>query len=148
MEQFGSTLMSYARKMGRIYEQSGLVKIPKKQVVLKICLNLLDQLETIHEAGYVHNDIKPSNVTIGQADDDSNQAMKARLIDYGVSKSYLNEDGFHRSESESCAFSGNSLFAHHFTLSYKFPSRACDVVSLGFMMLYILGEFNLKHLYF
>ena len=35
---------------------------------LQIGLQLLDQIELIHKAGYLHRDMKPSNVTIGHSD--------------------------------------------------------------------------------
>ena len=52
---------------------------------LSICLftNLIEQIESIHEVGFVHNDIKPNNIVF---DDISN---KFRFIDFGETVSCL-----------------------------------------------------------
>lgn len=52
---------------------------------LSICLlsNLIDQVEGIHKAGFVHNDIKPNNIVFDHT------ANKFRLIDFGEASCYL-----------------------------------------------------------
>ena len=52
----------------------------------------------IHEAGYIYNDLKLDNILIG--DDMSlphavNSLYKIRLIDFGLAKKYLDENGHH-----------------------------------------------------
>lgn len=63
--------------------------------ILQVGIQLLDQLEAIHSAGYVHCDIKPDNITIGQDPFSKDQTMRARLIDFGLSQSYLKDDQSH-----------------------------------------------------
>ena len=67
-EQFGQALSNYEEL--------------KFDQTLQIGVQLLEQLEWVHKAGYVHYDIKPSNITIGHSDTD--QPTQARLIDFGV----------------------------------------------------------------
>ena len=56
-------------------------------------LNLIDQLQIIHNAGQTHNDIKPDNVVYFE----NNGNKGFRLIDFGESVSYNNE-GRHYTE--------------------------------------------------
>jgi serine/threonine protein kinase len=62
---------------------------------LKTTLILADKmfciLEQVHNKGVVHRDIKPENWCIGEGSDSHN----LYLIDYGLSKVYLNENGKH-----------------------------------------------------
>ena len=62
--------------------------------ILKIGINLIESLESLHAAGYAHNDIKPDNVTIGIPGD--SQDTRARLIDFGVSEKLTTDDSSYK----------------------------------------------------
>ena len=52
----------------------------------------------IHEAGYIYNDLKLDNIVLG--DDTSlpqakHSLYKVRLIDFGLSNKYIQQDGTH-----------------------------------------------------
>ena len=46
-------------------------------------LQVLEQLEMLHDTGFIHRDIKPNNITVGLGQDTS----KLFLIDFGLAKS-------------------------------------------------------------
>ncbi len=50
-----------------------------------VFLQMLECLEELHNAGYVHYDVKPENFRI-----DPNE-IKVYIIDFGLTKSYLND---------------------------------------------------------
>ena len=56
-----------------------------------IGIELLEKIQILHELGYIYQDIKPENILIG-VDDECN---KIYLIDFGLSKCYLTEEGNH-----------------------------------------------------
>ncbi len=69
------------------YEQGqSLAKVFKKNQtateaqIMKILLPLLDALETIHQAGYLHRDIKPDNIYLRQKDN------SPVLLDFGAAR--------------------------------------------------------------
>ncbi|CAI2380628.1 unnamed protein product [Moneuplotes crassus] len=52
------------------------------KVVIMIGIQLLDRIRTLHSVGYVHGDIKPSNIMFGKGD----KKNILYLIDYGLCK--------------------------------------------------------------
>ena len=71
--------------------------------VCNLALSLLDILEEIHNAGFVYNDMKLDNIMVGQDDQiedyDENkncfQNAKIYLIDFGFTRTYIDNDGKH-----------------------------------------------------
>ena len=49
------------------------------QTTVLICVQIVEALQQMHEAGYIHRDIKPSNCCIGLQDDRS-----CFLLDFGL----------------------------------------------------------------
>ena len=58
---------------------TGFITIDK---VLKIMSNVYEALEQLHSVGYVHNDLKPSNIML-----DNN--LDATLIDLGFTSQFM-----------------------------------------------------------
>ncbi len=52
---------------------------------------MIEDLENLHQLGYIHRDIKPENFVVGN---DGNSHI-VFLIDFGLSKKYLDENGRH-----------------------------------------------------
>ena len=68
------------------------------------------------------------------------QTSQITLVDYGFAKPYLNEDGTHIQEGEGTdTFEGNLLFSSLGLLEFKQPSRRDDLISLGYMLVYLLN---------
>ncbi|GAB6021644.1 hypothetical protein CHUAL_004228 [Chamberlinius hualienensis] len=78
MDRFGIDIQ-------KIFEQN------KKKLSIKsvfsITIMLLDVLEYIHSTGYVHADIKGSNLLLGYGNDD-----QVYLVDYGLACKYMTDD--------------------------------------------------------
>ena len=51
----------------------------------------IKRLEYVHLKGYLHRDVKPENFCIGM----QTKAEKVYIIDFGLSKRYLNDDNNH-----------------------------------------------------
>lgn len=58
---------------------------------LKVGVQMIERLKDLHEMGYIHRDLKPENICIGL---ESNAGM-IYLIDFGLSKMYLDGRGAH-----------------------------------------------------
>ena len=90
-------------------------------------------MEVIHNAGFVHNDIKPDNIMI--------QNNETTIIDFGFSRSYL-EDGIHIENEDVEKFQGNVFFASHNRMQFKSASRRDDLISLVYLLVYLLNRGN------
>lgn len=61
--------------------------------------------------GLVHADIKPDNILLGSDDPEHIEFNLLYLIDYGLSSSFLDENGIHKPFLKAKRFVGNVGFA-------------------------------------
>ena len=101
--------------------------------VLTLAIRIIDILEYIHAQGYVHADIKGSNLMIGYKTD---RKDKVFLVDYGLACRFIT-DGNHKEYKEDPkrkhdgTIEFTSLDAHQGVA----PSRRTDLEILGYVML-------------
>ena len=92
------------------------------------------QLESLHNAGYIHQDIKPENVTLGLGKD----TATIHLIDFGMAKSYKKyKSQDHIEEKMSGLMFGTLLYASVNAHKGMLLSRRDDIQSLVFMLIYM-----------
>ena len=72
---------------------------------------MVEALEVLHEAGYVHQDIKPENILLGSSNYNNRKSSEFHLVDYGLSCTYRKEDGSHEELRTVSKFCGNIMFA-------------------------------------
>ena len=85
----------------------------------------------LHEAGFVHCDVKPANIL-------TTAKGRVLLIDFGLSHSYLDADGQHVEESRASKFKGTWLFCSKHSMDGTRQSRRDDLESLFYSMLRLL----------
>ena len=73
MKKLGVSLQNYCEQRANITE------IP---TLKSIALQMLNRIELVHDAGYVHCDIKPSNFVF------SSNRRTLYLVDFGLSRRY------------------------------------------------------------
>ncbi|KAJ5071418.1 tau-tubulin kinase 2 [Anaeramoeba ignava] len=81
-----------------------ITKLRKKQAeskftistILKIGIQMISALESLHKLGYLHRDVKPSNFLIRNntfLNDSSVELPQCCIIDFGISEKFISEDG-------------------------------------------------------
>jgi serine/threonine protein kinase len=103
------------------------------KTVITIALQALNRIETLHENGIIHRDIKPDNFLIGYGKNKD----KIYLIDFGLSKYYI-QNGVHIPYGKHNGFIGSyrySSIRNHHGIE---QSRRDDLESLGYMLIYFL----------
>ena len=85
------------------------------KTTLQIGIQMIERLESLHFYGYLHLDLKPDNILLSSGDRSDPKASTLVLIDFGLSKRYLDEKGEHI-EDNPAPFVGNVLFASKNTL--------------------------------
>lgn len=106
------------------------------KTVLMIGLQILNRIETLHENGYIHRDIKPDNFLIGTGGNKNRMYM----IDFGLSKEYLS-NGEHIPLRLGKTFTGSFRYSSIRNHKGCEQSRRDDLESIGYMLIYFLkGE--------
>lgn len=98
-------------------------------------------MKIIHRAGYLYLDIKLNNILVGEADelDVVSSLNKVRLIDFGLSRKYLDPVGQHIPNKVERVFKGNIVFSSKHLFNLESPSRRDDLISLGYLMIYMIS---------
>ena len=65
----------------------------------------------MHSIGYIHCDIKPDNILIGDAVKNPALMNKLYLIDFGISQKYVDSQGKHLPFNQDMPFKGNVIFS-------------------------------------
>lgn len=100
---------------------------------IMIAMQMLQRLQFLHYCGYVHNDLKPDNMMIGRH---GSTRENIYMIDFGMAKKW-------RRKKEWARFVGTYQFSSmNACLGYR-PSRADDVESLVYVMVYLFDKFTL-----
>mgnify|MGYP003337961787 CR=1 FL=1 len=116
------------------YECSLIDYIKSREMTIQrtnsILLRIIDILETIHKYYVLHRDIKPQNFMIKDGE--------LFLIDFGLATFFIDETGDHYKNIPSDSLVGTPKFASiHVHRGNKY-SRRDDMISVGYLYLYML----------
>jgi serine/threonine protein kinase len=104
---------------------------------LKIGIYLIKLIQTIHEKGLVHRDIKPDNFLFGLED-----TSKIYIIDFGFCKSYVGDDD-HIPMKKTNGLIGSRTYASINAHNFDELSRRDDLESLCYTLIYLVqGKLN------
>ena len=92
-------------------------RIPMDEAI-PLFVQIAEGLEAAHEKGIVHRDLKPANIKIGPDG-------KPKILDFGLAKAFVREDGTVTDSSQSPTLSkGTALGVIMGTPSYMSPEQA------------------------
>ena len=100
--------------------------------VLNIGLQLLNRIENLHSAGFVHRDIKPDNFLIDR------KSNIIYIIDFGLAIRYLDDSNNHIPETRGKKITGTTRYISSNVHEGISPSRRDDLESIGYILLYLL----------
>ena len=100
-------------------ESSEIIRLMENrlEIVLSLGKQIIRALKILHSLGYVHGDIKPQNILFDSNWSESKTENvcdlnhKFVLIDFGVSRKYIDENGVQLFHSKVDTFKGNLEFA-------------------------------------
>ena len=113
---------------------------------------MIDSLAIVHDAGYIHNDIKPTNIMADCGLTRSKHQLQletdkihASLIDFGFASKYIEKKSgkkVHIEQEEVAEFKGSLIFSSRHQMEFKSTSRRDDLISLCYTLLIMLNKFN------
>lgn len=87
-------------------------------------------LKSIHELFVIHRDIKPQNFML--------RDNKLYLIDYGLATFFMDEEGEHVPNKKQDTITGTPKFVSYYNHIGFTLSRRDDLISLGYLFIYML----------
>lgn len=87
----------------------------------------------MHERGFLHRDIKPENFVIGNEGNHHN----VYIIDFGLSKQYLDNTGTHIPEESNKGLVGTARYTSINSHKGIEQSRRDDLEALGYVLIYL-----------
>ena len=121
---FGESLQSLKNRMS----------VFSLQLTLKIGIQLIDLVKSIHEKGLIHRDIKPDNFLFGL---ETETKTKLHIIDFGFCKTYLDNDNNHIQEKKTTGLIGSATYTSVNSHNFLEQSRRDDLESIGYILLYL-----------
>lgn len=95
-------------------------------------IQLVTLVEQVHKVGMVYGDLKPDNILVGKHRQTAN--FELHLIDYGLSRTFINEDGSHIKPGFAL-MSGNQAFAPPSSARNQVQSRRDDLWSIFLLLI-------------
>jgi len=115
------------------------IKRQLKCNIIDVCavgIQIIDRLEWIHSNNIIYRDIKPENFLVG-----INDPNVIYVIDFGLCKKYRSsKTGKHILPKKDSKFCGNFKFSSSNTTRGKESSRRDDIISLGYMLIYLIKK--------
>ena len=99
-----------------------------------IALQMLLAIEVFHSKGYVHRDIKPQNFVCRLE-----SGSPICLLDYGISKLYLDSNGQHIQAREHTSALGSVLYSSPNSHQHEELSRRDDLYSFIYSLCHLYG---------
>lgn len=113
------------------------------KLILDYALQMICRIEDIHNKGIIHRDIKPDNFLLNDND------KCIYLIDFGLSKSFLNEEGKHITLSNDNSLLGTLDYVSINIHNGITASRRDDMESIGYILMYLfMGNLPWKNINF
>jgi len=104
------------------------------KTVIMIAIEMLNRIEFIHSRRMIHRDIKPDNFAIGRGAD----IHKIYILDYGLSKKYMDSFGNHIPYKENKSLVGTPDYSSINTHKGIEQSRRDDLESLLYVWIRLL----------
>ena len=92
---------------------------------------MIQRIELLHCKGFIHRDMKPGNFLIG-----IKNKSKIYLIDFGLSKKYLDNFNKHIAYREGKGLTGTAHYVSIFTHNGIEQSRRDDLEGIAYMLIY------------
>jgi serine/threonine-protein kinase len=119
----GETLLDRLSRDGRFDQRTAL----------EIALQVAEGLQHLHKQDIIHRDIKPENIFLCRVDRDGRHQILAKLIDFGLARSHIDDAEVDESER-----AGTPEFAAPEQFQGAGPMPSMDIYALGVLLFEML----------
>jgi serine/threonine protein kinase len=110
------------------------------KTAVQIGAQIIDRLQGLHEQGYIHNDLKPDNLLLRSNARNKLSSSEVILIDFGVSRNYVDNIGEHLEQAQTNILTGNLIYSSHNAFKYETLSRRDDLISLAYLLVFFFNS--------
>jgi len=103
------------------------------KTVLMIAIQVINRIESLHNVGFIHRDIKPDNFLIGT----NGKKSRIFMIDLGLAKNFIKNEK-HIEFRSNRSFTGSFRYSSIRNHNGIEQSRRDDLESIGYMLIYFL----------
>uniref|UniRef100_A0A915LE04 non-specific serine/threonine protein kinase n=1 Tax=Romanomermis culicivorax TaxID=13658 RepID=A0A915LE04_ROMCU len=129
MQLVGHSLSYYRKRSPPL--TNGLYKFSSRSIV-RFGVQCVEALEEFHDIQFIHRDIKPSNFVMGLSATPNKDIVY--LLDFGLSRKYLDSEGKHRAPRATAPFRGSIRYCSVDAWERNDLGRKDDVESLFYML--------------
>ncbi|CDW55130.1 tau tubulin kinase 1 [Trichuris trichiura] len=130
-EEINYLIMSLAGpNLEDLFEKSPSHKF-SASTTLQIAIQGVEALKDVHDAGFLHRDVKPANFALGR----DSQARVLKLLDFGLARQILTNEGKLRPPRKALGFRGTERYASVNAHDSKELGRHDDLISLFYMIM-------------
>lgn len=123
----GKNLANHKKSMKRRWTRA---------LAVNILLQMLEAIQQLHDEGYIHRDVKPSNFVVGLYSKKNDVFM----VDFGLAKQHLDKNGVPHEMRKNTDFRGTITYASLNAHNKIDLSRRDDMWSFYFVILDFLNE--------
>lgn len=105
--------------------------------LVHIITGMLNSLRAFHMLGFLHRDVKPANYVINQNNQSSK--LQIKIIDLGLSKKYINEQGEHIKCEPKSTQVGTLRYSSIYSSDYIQSCRRDDLISFVYTAVNVFG---------
>ncbi|CAP37809.2 Protein CBG20869 [Caenorhabditis briggsae] len=107
-----------------------------KSTAFYVAIETVTAIRDLHSLGYLHRDIKPANYAVGIGSDEATVYM----LDFGIAKLYVNENGDHKVKRKKVKFLGTLRYACRACMTQMEQGRKDDLETWLYMVADLLDE--------
>lgn len=109
-----------------------------KHTAFNMAVQTCQAIKDLHSIGYLHRDIKPANYAVGLNEAESTIYM----LDFGIAKLYLDENGNHKTRRIKVKFLGTLRYACRACMLQVEQGRKDDLETWLYLVFDVMDESN------